>query len=543
MFTKPQFTAALFLLLCSFGCSKNYDTPYNLDAARPLEYGGTLLDTSGAPLNVQAEATALQNNDYFLLGETHTSMTDHLSQAEIIKKICTATLSDNQQKRLPAIGMEFVNVEQQSVLDKFNAGDLGVDDMQLALNWDKSVGYPFYMYRPIFEVAAQYKLPIYALNVPRAVVREARLKGLEGLSTEQKKYLPQQLILSPEAQHKKLWGIFSSHAMTGKSMSGATMPGAAQQSNATGSNKSVGKPKAANKTSAKSSTAQAKQEQEAAEKLKKSFDGFILAQSIWDSVMAENAKKAVISSGRPMVVIVGSGHVEFGWGIARRLQHIHPGSKVLKVMPWRELILNSVEPKQTDNTAEQKLPQRDPRLPGGGMMPIALIPYPAEEPQAGDVYYYSPFSALTKVWPGLLLTPNAAPAPMSMAMPAKSSIPNNTGVKSAATKPVVKATANAGDADKSTGQVAGQATEQPTAGATGATTGRNIGGLKIIAVENGSIAAQSGLQPDDIIIEAAKRPLQNIEEFNELATQAYLYSAPLPLKLLRADKEIELSIK
>jgi len=34
-------------------------------------------------------------------------------------------------------------------------------------------------------------------------------------------------------------------------------------------------------------------------------------------------------------VVAGSGHVENGWGIARRIHRFDPGAKVLLILPWR----------------------------------------------------------------------------------------------------------------------------------------------------------------------------------------------------------------
>ncbi len=51
--------------------------------------------------------------------------------------------------------------------------------------------------------------------------------------------------------------------------------------------------------------------------------------------MAEKAVSLRESSGHPVVILAGGGHVEHGWGIARRLKVLDPQSKITTIMPWR----------------------------------------------------------------------------------------------------------------------------------------------------------------------------------------------------------------
>ena len=65
------------------------------------------------------------------------------------------------------------------------------------------------------------------------------------------------------------------------------------------------------------------------------FNRFVLAQSLWDTAMAKRALEVRAQTGRPVAVVVGGGHVEFGWGIELRATSIAPKTEVLTVMPWR----------------------------------------------------------------------------------------------------------------------------------------------------------------------------------------------------------------
>ncbi|MFW6236491.1 MAG: ChaN family lipoprotein, partial [Desulfovibrionales bacterium] len=65
------------------------------------------------------------------------------------------------------------------------------------------------------------------------------------------------------------------------------------------------------------------------------LENFILAQSLWDSFMAQKAAELSIRYQRPVIVAAGAGHVEFGWGIAHRIRALLPEAKIVSILPWR----------------------------------------------------------------------------------------------------------------------------------------------------------------------------------------------------------------
>ena len=79
--------------------------------------------------------------------------------------------------------------------------------------------------------------------------------------------------------------------------------------------------------------------------------------------MAEEAVRLRKQYDWPVLVVAGSGHVEYGWGIAKRIRWFDPGARVLSIMPWR-----------------------------GGEF----------DDEAGDLFFYSPDSYQSKM--GALLT-------------------------------------------------------------------------------------------------------------------------------------------
>lgn len=225
---------------------------------------------------------------YILLGEEHPNPCDHLAQAEAIRRLVKAGL-------VPVVGLEMVPADLQPLLDAFNRGALAVDDLPRALDWRRTWGFDFRLYAPIFQVAREYGLPVFALNAPTGLAREAGRVGLDSLPPAKRAALPGTILPPAKAQVEELHQLFDAHqAMRQKA--GKPARG--------GSNRDP-------------------------------FDDFLTVQSVWDTQMASRARYARALYGRPVAVVAGGGHVEHGYGIARRLAVLDPGAKVVTVMPWR----------------------------------------------------------------------------------------------------------------------------------------------------------------------------------------------------------------
>jgi len=244
-----------------------------------------LLDAAGAPLPPAVFTTGLARADYILIGEEHPNPCDHLAQAGLLRRLVAAGIR-------PAVALEMVPADRQPVLDAFNAGKLAVADLPQALSWKAAWGYDFELYAPIFEAAREFRLPVFAANAPTGLARKVGRQGLDTLPPEERAMLPGAVLPPDPAQVEELRELFSQHS-------------------------------AMRKKDAKAPAG------------RDPFDGFLAVQSLWDTQMAARAVLARAMSGRPVVVIAGAGHVERGWGIARRLASLDPKAKVAAVMPWR----------------------------------------------------------------------------------------------------------------------------------------------------------------------------------------------------------------
>jgi len=268
--------AGLALLLG--GCAK----PSAVGSASKVLPGEIFAPGPDGPQAVDVAERA-KGVDYLLVGEGHGSACDHRVQADVIAALAAAGLN-------PVVGLEMVAVDKQPVLDRFNAGEIEPVAMEQALDWKNTWGHDFSGYLPVFEAAKKSGTPLVALNVPKGVVGAVSQGGVENVAEADRVFLPLAVIPPGDEQVASLRREFSRH----KEMMGA-------------------------------------------DRAKAELDRFMLVQSLWDTAMAGNAVREHKRLGRPVVILAGAGHVEYGWGIARRIAMMQPGAAILSVEPWRGL--------------------------------------------------------------------------------------------------------------------------------------------------------------------------------------------------------------
>lgn len=194
------------------------------------------------------------------VGEAHDSLEDHQVQLKILKG-----LWERFQGKI-AVGMEMFRIPVQSDLDRWIEGRLGDKDFQKIWydNWRVDYGY----YQALLTFIRENKIPLIALNAPHDIEVRVGVKGLMGLSPEDQKGLPE--IDRNDPYHRTvLQAIYKGH--------GAGLKG---------------------------------------------FEGFYDTMLLWDETMAESVAQYLKSSAgadHKMVVFAGGFHVNYGFGIPRRL--------------------------------------------------------------------------------------------------------------------------------------------------------------------------------------------------------------------------------
>jgi uncharacterized iron-regulated protein len=282
---RPFWTAlaAVALLLFAAGCLPRGSGSW-LAPGPPKPDTAGLLGASGDPIPRSGFLRRAARADYILLGETHTNACDHRVQAKLIR-----WLAENGTRA--AVGLEMVPATKQPVLDRFNAGRMGLDRLAQELRWKETWGHPYSLYRPVFRAVRDAGYPLFGLNVPRGMTESVRRKGLQGLDPAERDKLPERIILPPQAQKGMLTEEFEEH----------------QEMLRRGNATSRGRKR------------------------------FLQAQSVWDTAMASRASQIRARTGATIVILAGNGHVAFGWGIPHRLDILDPSARVLSVVGWRGL--------------------------------------------------------------------------------------------------------------------------------------------------------------------------------------------------------------
>jgi uncharacterized iron-regulated protein len=218
---------------------------------------------------VQAAASA----DVVLIGEVHGAPAIHEMQAAVLSQLAAL-------ERPVALGIEYLPRSAQPLLDAYAGGHLDEAAFLAGVDWAGVWGFEFAAYRGLFETARARAIPIVALNIDRAFVRQVARQGFAAAAASGAPIDPP---APPTPAYATL--LQKSFAAHGK----ASDPGAAAR--------------------------------------------FIEAQQSWDRAMAETIAQAL--SARPGVRIVatmGAGHVQFGHGVAHQLAALG-NAKVYTITP------------------------------------------------------------------------------------------------------------------------------------------------------------------------------------------------------------------
>ncbi len=252
-----------------------------------LPQRGDFVSGYGDRLSLEQVVELARGKDYILLGEGHRNACDHTVQQRVLAALAATD-------KAPAVGLEMVSVDMQPVLNDFSAGLVDVDSLEDELEWKTRWGYPYDYFRGFFEVIRRNSLPVAGLNVPTAVTRKIARQGMDSLTDDERAYLPAEIVPPSNAQAPFLDMMVSRHVDRGRPDGDEAEPD--------------------------ETTRRAR---------------FHLVQSIWDSKMAEEAVRLRRTYDWPVLLVAGSGHVENGWGIARRIRRFDPGAKILLIVPWR----------------------------------------------------------------------------------------------------------------------------------------------------------------------------------------------------------------
>lgn len=183
-------------------------------AASPHKHGQRGLSfvvrdgTSGAPIAREALLQRLASARAIYVGEHHNDALSHHAQLFVLAQVY----------RLPddghdvAVGLEMLPRRLQPQLDAYLAGSIDEQGFLAAVDWSRTWGFDFALYRPLFDFCRTHGLRMYALNAPRDLPRAVRQRGLGGLTPAEQALLPSDNPWPmPEPHRRFVRSIFDQH--------------------------------------------------------------------------------------------------------------------------------------------------------------------------------------------------------------------------------------------------------------------------------------------------------------------------------------------
>ena len=194
------------------------------------------------------------------VGEQHDRFSHHQVQLEIIRALY-------QQTPRIAVGMEMFQRPFQKALDDYIGGLIDERAFLKQSEYFKRWNIDYNLYKPIVDFAKEKRLPVIALNVQREIVQKVAKGGLDSLSQEEKREIPQELDFSDQEYRARLKDVFAQHR----------------------------------------------------ESQERTFESFYQAQILWDEAMAESIDRFLKKNPDfRFVVLAGAGHLQYGSGIPKR---------------------------------------------------------------------------------------------------------------------------------------------------------------------------------------------------------------------------------
>jgi uncharacterized iron-regulated protein len=281
----PLLFISTILLPCCFlsGCLESASVPAWVSKIRePLGQEEIFRLPQGQRVSFTNLLSETGNSRVIFLGETHDQIHHHEIELGMIEGL------RNQGKAL-VIGMEMFGRAQQPILDRWTQGGLTQEGFLKEVRWNNTWGMDYELYKPILDDARGHGTKVLALNIEHGLVRHVAERGVKGLAPEERLRLPEMDL--GNAQHRAYI----------KMMYGAHTAGASKE-----------------------------------------FENFYEAQCLWDEAMAESIADFLQSSegrGKTVLVLCGSGHIAFDFGIPGRLHRRTPVSyKTIVLKQWAKEI-------------------------------------------------------------------------------------------------------------------------------------------------------------------------------------------------------------
>jgi len=199
------------------------------------------------------------------VGERHMSYEDHKIQLEVIMNL-------HRQGKTFAIGMEMFQKPFQNVLDGYISGTIDERTFLRDTEYFKRWKYDYNLYREIIEFAKAKKIPVIGLNLRSEIIDTVSKGGIDALTDEEKKEIPETMDMTDKDYRERLKEIFVQH----------------EQSES------------------------------------RRFENFVQSQILWDETMAHTVARYLNEHpSSQIVVLAGVGHIIYDSGIPKRVYRLN----------------------------------------------------------------------------------------------------------------------------------------------------------------------------------------------------------------------------
>jgi len=221
----------------------------------------SIVDAAGQPQNLGDVLDRTLSARVVYIGEIHDRYDHHLNQLEILQALW------NRIPQRWAIGMEIFQRSAQPYLDAYISGAIEERELLEKASYFERWGYDYRLYRPVLEFARAHGIALIALNAEQGLVDQVSDKGLDGLPESIRVRLPAEIDKSDTAYRQRMRDLFLEHG-----------------------------------------------------DVSQNFEHFWETQLVWDETMAEVvANYLARNADKGVVVLTGSGHLEYGSGIPNRV--------------------------------------------------------------------------------------------------------------------------------------------------------------------------------------------------------------------------------
>lgn len=301
----PIFAAAFLSLSPPTLATTSQDQGGELDREQAPDPSTAVMDLS-ALSSMEQLLQKLASKRVIFVGESHDRFEDHLNQLAVVQGL------HNLEKDF-AIGMEFFQQPFQPHLDAYVAGEITEKELLHRTEYFERWRFDYRLYRPILRYAREHGIPLVALNLEREITEKVGDGGIESLSDIELERIPAEIDRKDEAYRQRVKEVFEHHPMAKE----------------------------------------------------KNFEHFLEVQLLWDEGMADRAARYLREHAeKSMVILAGSGHLEYGQGIPKRL--------LRRVSAESAILLGGAHRGLDPEVADFLLFSQPVSLPAGGLLGVLL---------------------------------------------------------------------------------------------------------------------------------------------------------------------------